>query len=174
MTDTQRPEMLVPALIGGAVAGVLSGVPILSCLCCLWIIGGAVLAVHLTAKDSPRSLKPGDGAIVGMLTGVVAAFVEALVSLPMRAINAEFVKGLMERIAKYAQDMPSGWDSWFERSTAGGPSMAWFLIGLIISAVLFAAFGALGGIIGVSLFGRKTAIPPGAGNAPQDPGHSQS
>ena len=34
MTDTQRPDMLVPALIGGAVAGVLSGVPILSCLCC--------------------------------------------------------------------------------------------------------------------------------------------
>lgn len=172
MTDTQRPDMMVPALIGGAVAGVLSGFPILSCLCCLWIIGGAVLAVHLTAKDSPRSLTSGDGAIVGMLTGIVAAVVESLVSLPMKAINAEFVKGLMERMSKYADEMPSGWESWFEKSSSG-PAPAWFLIGLIISAIIFAAFGALGGVIGVSMFGRKPSLPPGGENAPQDPGHSQ-
>jgi hypothetical protein len=166
--------MLVPALIGGAVAGVLSGVPILSCLCCLWIIGGAVLAVHLTAKDSSRSLTSGDGAIVGMLTGVAAAVVESLVSIPLKAVNADFVKGLMERMAKYADEMPSGWESWIESGSKVGPSPAWFLVGLIISAVIFAAFGALGGIIGVSLFGRKTTPPPGPGYAPpQDPGHSQ-
>ncbi|MBN2207599.1 MAG: hypothetical protein JW742_09365 [Candidatus Aminicenantes bacterium] len=174
MTDTQRPEMLVPALIGGAVAGVLSGVPILSCLCCLWIIGGAMLAVRLTAKDSPRSLTSGDGAIVGMLTGIVAAIVESLVSLPLRAVNADFVKTLLERMAKYADDMPSGWESWIEGSAEAAPGPAWFLVGVIISAVLFAAFGALGGIIGVSLFGRKPSPPPGAGYAPpQDPSHRQ-
>ena len=174
MTETQKPDFLVPALIGGAVAGVLSGVPLLSCLCCLWIIGGACLAVHLAAKESARSLTAGDGAIIGVLTGIVAAVVEAVISLPLRAVNAEFVRGLMERIAKYAQDMPSGWNSWLERSTTAGLNPAWFMVGLIISAVLFAAFGALGGIIGVSLFGKKPSPPPGADHAPQDPGYRQS
>jgi len=176
MTDNQKLEMLTPALIGGAIAGVLSGVPVLSlgnCVCCLWIIGGAALAVHLTANTSPRSLKPGDGAIVGILTGIVAAIVQALVSIPMRGINAQIAKGLLERIAKYAEDMPAGWDSFIERSATGGATPVWFLFGLIFSAVLFAAFGALGGVIGVSLFGRKKTSVPGAGNAPQDPGHSQ-
>jgi hypothetical protein len=109
-----------------------------------------------------------------MLTGVVAAVVEAFISIPMKAVNAEFVKGLMERMAKYADEMPSGWESWIERGASAGVSPAWFLIGLIISAVIFAALGALGGIIGVSLFGRKTPPPPGASYAPpQDPGYRQ-
>src|SRR4030042_3017287 len=109
MTDNQKLEMLTPALIGGAIAGVLSGVPILSlgnCVCCLWIIGGAALAVHLTANTSPRSLKPGDGAIVGILTGIVAAIVQALVSIPMRGMNTEIGKGILERAGKKPEAIP--------------------------------------------------------------------
>ena len=57
----QRPSMFVPALIGGRVAGVLSAIPFINCLCCLWIIGGAMLAAHLLAKDSVVPLNAGDG-----------------------------------------------------------------------------------------------------------------
>ena len=42
--NPQRPEYLRPALIAGAVAGLLSGLPVVSagnCICCLWIFGGA-------------------------------------------------------------------------------------------------------------------------------------
>ncbi|MCZ7371502.1 MAG: hypothetical protein O8C66_13445, partial [Candidatus Methanoperedens sp.] len=63
--DNRRPEYLVPALISGAVAGVLSGIPFVNCLCCLWIIGGAILATNLLAKKTPALLTAGDGAIVG-------------------------------------------------------------------------------------------------------------
>jgi hypothetical protein len=45
-----------------------------------------------------------------------------------------------------------------------------FLIGLFISAVIFAALGALGGIIGASLFGKKAK---GATLAPQNPSNRQ-
>ena len=64
--SNQKPGMFVPALIGGAVAGVLSGLPFFNCLCCIWIIGGAMLASYLLSKDSPVSLSAGDGAIVGI------------------------------------------------------------------------------------------------------------
>jgi hypothetical protein len=171
--NNERPSMFGPALIAGAIGGVLSGIPFLNCLCCLWIIGGAMLASYLLAKDSPVSLTAGDGAIVGIFTGIVAAVVDALISIPLHAVNSEVARRLMERLAQYAENMPSGWNAWLEKG-AGGVTLSMFFIGLLFSAVVFAAFGALGGIIGASLFGKKKPSPPqGVSDATQDPGHRQ-
>jgi hypothetical protein len=167
--------MMTPALVGGAVAGILSAIPFLNCLCCLWIIGGAMLAAHLLAKDSPVSLNAGDGAIVGIFTGIVAAVVDALIGIPLHAVNGQIVKRMMDRLAEFAEEMPAGWESWLERST-GPVSISLFLFGLLVSAVLFAALGALGGIIGMSLFGKKKGpgpYPGGTSDAPQNPGYRQ-
>jgi len=147
----QKPGMFVPALIGGVAAGVLSGIPFVNCLCCLWIIGGAMLASYFLCKDSPVNITAGDGAIVGVFTGIIAAVVDALISIPLHAMNREFMMSIMERVAEYAEEMPSGWETWFER----GASFSMFMLGLVISAVIFAVLGALGGIIGVSLFKKK-------------------
>lgn len=152
--SNQRPGMFVPALVGGAVAGILSGVPILNCLCCLWIIGGALLASYLLAKDSPVALTAGDGAIVGIFTGIIAAVVDAFISIPFHALNTAFVRRIIERIAEYTEEMPSGWENLLERG-AYGTSASMFSLGLLISVVIFSILGALGGIIGASLFGKK-------------------
>ncbi len=171
----QKANVLVPALIGGAVAGVLSGSP-LFCLCCLWIIGGAILASYLAAKDSPVSLRSSDGALVGAFTGVFAAIIQAFVSIPFQVFNLGLLRKIMERMAEYSQNMPSGWEKWFSRGEGGPFSVAWFLLGLVFNAAVFAALGALGGIIGMALFGKK-AMPPGQGTTnetSQDPSHRQS
>jgi len=174
MMNNQRPGMFVPALIGGVVAGVLSGVPVLNCLCCLWIIGGAVLASYLLAKDSSVALTAGDGAIVGIFTGIVAAVVDAIISIPFHAANEAFVRRIMEGIAEYAEEMPSGWESWVEKGTYG-TSASMFFLGLLISVVIFSILGALGGIIGVSLFGKKKPEQSqGVIDVPKDTGHRQS
>jgi hypothetical protein len=154
--NDHKPNMLAPALIGGAVAGVLSGIPFLNCFCCLWIIGGAVLASYLLAKDSPVSLTSGDGAIVGALAGISAAVVDSLVGIPLHGLNVAVMRRMMERLSEFADEMPSGWENWLDR-TGGGVSIAMFFMGLFISAAVFAALGALGGIIGTSLFGKKKA-----------------
>ena len=137
----QKPGMFVPALIGGVVAGVLSGIPRVSCLCCLWIIGGAFLAAYLLAKDSPVALTAGDGAIVGIFTGIVAAIVDSLVSIPFQPINSQFVQRFMEGLAEYTEDMPQGWENFLEKG-AFEPSAAMFMIGLLISVVIFSLLGA--------------------------------
>ena len=171
--DNKRPSMLGPALIGGAVAGVFSGIPFLNCLCCLWIIGGAMLASHLLAKDSLVSLTAGDGAIVGIFTGIVAAVVDALIGIPLHAVNSEVMRRIMERLAQYTEDMPAGWNAWLEKG-AGGVTASMFFLALLFSAVVFAAFGALGGIIGASLFGKKKVpSPQGVMDATHDPSHRQ-
>jgi hypothetical protein len=157
--NNQRPDYLVPALIAGAVAGVLSGIPLVNCLCCLWIIGGAMLATHLLAKNTPGPLTAGDGAIVGALTGIAAAVVDSVISLPLRGVNEAFVRRFMDSLARFADQMPSWWQEWTQRGTTGF-SPAGFLLGLFFTAAIFAVLGVLGGVIGVSLFGRKKTLTP--------------
>lgn len=155
--NDQRPGMFVPALIGGVAAGVLSGIPIVSCLCCLWIIGGGMLAAYFLTKDSPIVLTAGDGAIVGIFTGIIAAVVEAFVNIPFRAVSERLMQGMIDRFSQYYDQMPSGWESWLQEGNLEH-SLVWAVIGLVVSAVIFSALGALGGIIGISLFGKKKAV----------------
>lgn len=169
--DKQKPEYLRPALIAGAIAGVLSGLPFVSagnCLCCLWIVGGAALAVNLLAKNTGGVLTSGDGAIVGALTGIVAAVVDALMSIPLRPFNMELARRVMGKVSEFGYDMPSNLDGFLDGSS-GILSPGWFLLGLFLSAAVFTVVGVLGGIIGVSLFSKKKpqAAPP---SAPQGSG----
>lgn len=163
--------MLMPALIGGGIAGVLSAIPIVNCLCCLWIIGGAMLAAFLLAKDSRVALNAGDGAVVGALSGLIATFADAIVSIPFTAISNEFLQKFMDRFAEYAEDIPEGFEEFFQGGfEASGP---WLLLGILITAVIFVAFGTLGGIIGISLFGKKNIVTQDVDSAPpQDSSHS--
>jgi hypothetical protein len=172
--DNQKSAMFSAALIGGAVAGVLSGIPFVNCLCCLWIIGGGVLAAYLLSKGSPVVLNAGDGAIVGVFTGIVAAVAQSILSILFRPVNAEFFRRMMERFAEYAEEMPPGFEDFLEGGSAQF-SISGFFIGLIFSAFVFSALGALGGIIGISLFRKKT-LPTkteGVVDVPKDTGDSQ-
>jgi hypothetical protein len=174
MMNDQKPGMFIPALIGGAVAGVLTGLPLLGCFCCVWGIGGGILAVYLLNKDSSVPLTTGDGAIVGIFSGIVAAIVDFIVSIPFDAMTNKLVMDLMDRLAEYAEDMPSGWESWIDQG-AFGPSIFWHIFGLLISVFIFSALGALGGIIGLSLFRKKSVPLPeqGTSDAPQNTSDSQ-
>jgi len=162
-----HPSPLVPALVGGLAAGVLSSVPLLSCLCCLWIIGGAMVSANLYAKNSPSSLTAGDGAIVGIFSGIAAAVAASLVNLAFQPTNREIARRVADQMSQLFPNMSQEWDSVL-RSSAAGASLPMFLFGLFVQAAVFAVFGALGGVIGASLFGRKT--PPPIQSGPAAPG----
>ncbi len=163
--NERKPEMFIPALIGGAVAGVASGIPLLNCLCCLWVIGGGMLAAYVLQKDSLFPLTAGDGAIVGVFSGIIAAVVEFLVSIPLTPLNRIFFTNLMERMAEFSDKMPSGWESWIEK---GGieTSLAAALFGLFVNTITFSLLGLLGGVIGISIFKKKKT--PEIVNIPKD------
>jgi len=167
--NNQRPEMFMPALIGGGVAGVLSGIPLFNCLCCLWIIGGAMLASYLLAKNSPVALSAGDGAIVGAFSGIIAAVMQALISIPFAKFTADLMQKALEYLPEYTEEMPPGLEN-LMRGGEEGTSISLFFLGLVISAIVFALLGVLGGIIGISLFGKKflPAKPEGGGDVPKD------
>jgi hypothetical protein len=165
--DAKKPDYFRPALIAGAVAGLLSGLPLIgagNCICCLWIVGGAAMAVKLLAAGSSTLLTAGDGAMVGALTGITAAVVDAIVSLPLRSFNLGLARRLLDKAVELGGELPSGLDDIINNSGVFSPG--WFLLGLFISAAVFAVMGVLGGVIGVSLFAKK-ALPPAA--PPQTP-----
>jgi hypothetical protein len=160
-----KPRLFMPALIGGAAAGLLSGIPFVNCCCCLWIIGGAALAAYLLWKDSPIALSSGDGALVGAFAGILAAFIRALISIPFRPMEQALAKKMMEYFADFP--MPAQFRDLMNQGNEPA-SLAMIFGGLLISAALCAALGALGGVIGIALCGKKTR--PGAQGAPQQPG----
>jgi hypothetical protein len=168
--DPQKPDYVRPALIAGAAAGVLSAIPFIgaaNCLCCLWIVGGAVVAVKLMAAATPSLLRAGDGAIVGALTGITAAVVDSIVSIPLRSFNLALARRLLDKAAELGGELPAGLDGIFNSS--GGVSPGWFILGLLFSAAVLAVMGALGGIIGVTLFAKKAVPPSGPTPSPGPP-----
>ncbi len=168
--------MLMPALIGGILSGVLSAIPFISCLCCLWVIGGGLLAAYLLSKDSPVSLTTGDGAIVGVFSGIIGSILNTIVSIPFNAMmrNSDIMRAILDKVSEYVQDMPAGMEGLFETGPFNGSfSIAWTLLGLVFSMVLFSAFSALGGIIGVSIFKKKSdPNKPVNNNVPENTNHN--
>jgi len=167
----QKPDYLRPALIAGAVAGLLSGLPFIgagNCICCLWVMGGAAMAAKLLAANTPGVLSSSDGAVVGALTGIVAAVVDAVVSIPLRSFNMDLARRILDKASELGGEMPAGLDEILNAS--GVLSPGWFLLGLFISAAMFAVVGILGGIVGVSLFGKKGLPPASSPTSPAAPG----
>ena len=166
--NNQRPGMFVPALIGGAIAGILTGIPLVNCFCCLWIVGGGVIAAYFLHKEATVELRAGDGAIVGIFTGMVAALVAFLISIPLAPLDNAIARSMMDWAAEYTDQMPEFWDS-LMKGEGLESSFPFMVLELFINIVVFSALGALGGIIGISLFKKKTA-PPAQGviDVPKD------
>ena len=127
--------MLKPMLIGGIVGGVLSAIPIISCLncCCLLYAGsGAITAYLITQKTMSLEMEDyalagaGSGAIAGLINGILSLFIST-------AINASLMSMM---------GMPNDMAS---QQMAGG--MAGGVIGIPIAIVLGAVFGAVGAIV---------------------------
>jgi hypothetical protein len=156
-----RTGMWTAVLAGGTAAGVLSGIPWISCLCCLWILGGAAFAVVFYARTQPGPTTPGDGAVIGAFSGVVAAFVNVLLGVVFRDANLAFIRKVMERISANMEgvNFPPEWRDLI--NAAPGPvSLPSLVVGLAFAAAVFAALGAVGGVLGAALFARHPSPPP--------------
>ena len=169
--NDRKPEYFVPAFIGGVVSGVLLMTPFLFFCCCLWLIPGGVLAAWILSSRTEAGLKPGDGAVVGALTGIVAAVVDSLLGLtPLQDINRSIMMTVTDRMAEFSgTPLPQLGRLKEQLAAPTVPTAAGFLISLFILAAVMALAGILGGIIGVAVFGRKTPPTPPGGPGPTIP-----
>ncbi len=102
MSTTTKPGYAQPALIGGVVLGVLSALPIVSvgnACCCLWVVAGGVIAAYLFQQNQHRPITPADGALVGLLAGLIGAVVARAISIPIDLMVAPIDAGqLVQRL----------------------------------------------------------------------------
>ena len=138
---------LKPAILGGLIVGVLSAIPFINYCCCIWTLGGGVLAAFIYIKSSPTPVKMGDGAMVGGLAGVVGGIIYFVLSLP---INIFFgMAAMQEQLYRSGVHLPFS-------------GILLVILTSIVGAIILALLTALGGIIGVAIFEKRKdgAVPP--------------
>jgi len=155
------PPRLQPAIFGGLFIGVLSALPLINIAncCCLWVIGGGVLATYLMQQNHPYPISAADGALVGLLAGLFGGILWALLSIPVEMMMAPFQQRLFDRILSSNPDIPDETRSMLQHMSVGGIATAFKLV---FSVAVGLVFGMLGGLLGVALF-RKKDVPPAPG-----------
>ena len=154
------PSRLQPALFGGLFIGVLSALPFVSNLnacCCLWVIAGGVLTSYLLQERMTTPLTAGDGAVTGLLAGVLGALIAGVLnvgfSLMMGISGADALDQLPQG------NMPQEVERVFEQ-VRNMPSAVWLIFPFILYIVVFPIFAMLGGLLGVAIFKRTPPPPP--------------
>ena len=158
------PAKFQPALLGGVTIGVLSALPVINLAncCCAWILFGGALSAYLMQQNHPEPIQVGDGAIVGLLAGVVGAFVWLIASIPISTALAPFQSDMAGRILRDAGEMAPEMRAIFE-NMAGAPAIGLSLIlGFFVMLCVSSVFGMLGGLFGALMFKKNQppVIPP--------------
>jgi hypothetical protein len=139
--------------------GVLSGLPIVSggnICCCMWVIAGGVVAAYVLQQNEATPITTGDGAIVGLMAGLVGAFVYLIISIPITILIAPMERMFVQRMVDRFGDMPPEFREFAQRGFGQGLRiMAGFVFFLFIGS----AFSTVGGVIGQLIFQKK--LPPG-------------
>jgi hypothetical protein len=154
----ERPDKLRPALIGGALIGIISAIPIINwinCFCCAGVIIGGILAVHLYNKNLVGfELTSSDGVTIGLMAGASGA----LISTILTSLITGGVKRQIDRVLEYSGEMPPELEDALLRIQQMGGEMFFVIVGLIFTLVIYSIFGIIGGLIAVSIF-KKRQLP---------------
>ena len=160
-TTTDRRQ---PALVGGLIVGVLSALPIISAgnlCCCLWVVSGGVVAAYMLQQNQVTPITAADGAVVGLLAGLVGAFVHLALSIPITILIAPMERLLMQRIIENSGTMGPGFRDYVGTYVGAGVRIT---LGFLFMLSVGSVFAALGGLLGAVIFGKK--LPPGAIDVP--------
>jgi hypothetical protein len=159
-------------VIGGVIMGVLSALPLVAAgnaCCCLWVVSGGVIAAYLVQQNQSTPITPADGALVGLLAGLIGALVRFVVQIPIDFLMAPIERAMLQRIIDMGT-LPPEWRDLFERYSGreGETSLAFQIVGRIVGLMFWlfvgAIFSTLGGLLGATIFRKDT--PPAAIDIP--------
>jgi hypothetical protein len=165
MNEPTRPgqpqkelDFLRPAITGGMFLGVLSSLPIINFGCCLWLLAGGGLAAFLVNKQRPGGLKPGDGALAGVLSGLVGTIVSTLINIPLQTVmyTPAAVAEMREQFNKWVVEfkLPPDFLKQMEPMLMPGFSFPRLMMGTIAFSIVGGLFAMIGGILTVALLKR--------------------
>jgi hypothetical protein len=156
-------DFLKPALVGGAVLaiptsitafiGAAANLPILNITCCLWLLAGGAVAVYLLNTQRPGTLTYGDGALVGLFSGIFAAILSTVIGIPLRLLQTEQLQQATEQLNQ--AQMPPGMKDFMLQLMTPGINVTVILIGLVTGLILNSIFATGAGALTVAILNRK-------------------
>ena len=167
---------LRPALVGGILIGLLSGLPYVSLgnlACCLWVVLGGALSTYLYIKKSPTPVEMGEGALIGALAGVIGTVIKLIVGVPVTILAGypaeHFLIRLIERMdPQKAELYRQGMEYLMTRPFSEQFFASVFSLGTVLWFVISLVFALVGGLVAVPLF-EKRKTDAGGGPPPPPP-----
>jgi len=163
----EKPNKFQAAILAGVIFGVLSSIPFVNLLnvcCCLWVvIGGAVAARTLINRSPVFPVTSGEGAVVGLLSGVISSLVYLVVGVPLSLLASGSSVALLQKLSESIND-PNFRAQMEEqiRRTQTQPAaeqIAGQLVSWLICSVIAIGLATLGGVIGVAMFEKRKGHP---------------
>jgi hypothetical protein len=146
--------------------GVLSALPFISAgnvCCCLWVIAGGVVAAYVLQQNEAAPITPGDGALVGLLAGLLGALIQFVISIPINFVVGPMERAMVQRVLDMSGNMPPDVRDMMERWGRGDQPLAFVIMARVFAFMLWlclgAVFSTIGGVIGAAIFKKNT--PPG-------------
>jgi len=155
---------LQPALLGGLVTGVLSALPIVGAgnvCCCLWVVSGGLLAAYLLQHNRQHPITAADGAIVGLLAGLIGAIIQFALSIPIGILVGPVERQILERLRELSgatSPSPFGMDG------AGFVGVVILrIVAFFFTLIVGSVVSTLAGLVGAALFAKSSPAPqPGS------------
>jgi len=159
----QELDFIQPALAGGMFLGFFSSLPLISAgnaLCCMWVLLGGGIGVVLLTRQRPSGVTYGDGAFVGVLSGLFGAIVGTAVQIPVQIISARLFQSEQQRFEEWFRQLgiEGPMRDWLLRMASGEVSVGTVLFTFFANLLMWSLFAMIGGILTVAIL-RKRAQP---------------
>lgn len=172
----EKPNKWRAAVIGGVAIGAISGIPVISivnCCCCAGILAGGVLAYYLYRQEHTDEMAPiesSDALILGIMAGVIGAFVQAaihgIILLLFAGVQDQLMRsiteGLLNRLERSGGIPSDALDQMrdsVENSMKESRTMWGFMLNLFMNLIIYPIFAMLGGLLGYGMFRTKKQLP---------------
>jgi len=156
-----------PALIIGSVIGFLTLIPYVSACFCLYALAGGAIATKMVIDKSPTALSAGDGARMGLITGLIGGGIYLVIGAPLTAL---FIGPSLAEIANNPQMPPNFRDMFANIQNSLPLKVLVSFVSTFIGAMLVLGFTVLGGLLGIAIFEKRrgqNVPPPPSYDAPQ-------
>jgi hypothetical protein len=166
-------DAILAALLVAVPAGLLSAVSVLSWGCCLWVVGGAVLAISVYHRRAPSFLlETRSGLRIGAVAGLIAAYSSVIATAVWRvfaryvlhqgyAIDQVYDEVIKQSTAlvQTNPDAQAQWRAYVHFLMSPDGRAAYTLMNAATTSVGIILFSAIGGALGVRLLApRKSTL----------------
>lgn len=162
-------DAILAALFVAVPAGMLSAISILSWGCCLWVVGGAVLAIAVYHRRAPAFLlETRSGVRIGAVAGLIAAYSSVIATAVGRffaryvlhqgsAID-QFYEAVIQQstaLVKTNPDAEAQWRATVHFLMSADGRAAYTLMNAVTTSAGIILFSAIGGALGVRLLAPR-------------------